>query len=159
MDFKDFSEELQKAMLKTLRSLSSKGAMKLLGEDFVKDLKKSLRLGRAAKENLESAKTLKRLSKPYKDHRRRLKGKGLLHNDTTASKSNLTQTGEMIDDINSVPRKRSVTVGFKSRSSRDKAKWNTDSGRPFMNVTKGQFKRIVKKLNKRVSKLLKQNLK
>ena len=147
MEFKDFSKELQQAMLKTLRSLSSKSAMKLLGEDFVKDLKKSLRLGRAAKEFNGSASTIKKLSKPYKDQRRRLKGKGLLHNETTPAKSNLTQTGEMIDDINTKARKREVTVGFKSRSSRDKAKWNTDSGRPFMNVSKGQFKRIVRKLN------------
>lgn len=58
----------------------------------------------------------------------------------TGLKSNLTQTGKMLDSLTVVrATKDQLFIGFKSQKESDKAKGNADRGRPFMFLSKGEI--------------------
>jgi hypothetical protein len=94
---------------------------------------------------------LKALSPRYKKQRRRLKKAGKLSGETTPNKSNLTQTRQM---LNSVASKALTGVGIvyiDNSEARDKAEYQEDAGRKFMNLSKTETKQLVKLIEEQIS--------
>jgi hypothetical protein len=84
---------------------------------------------------------LKPLSPSYIKARQKMN----LSPDTSPSKSNLTKSGDMLDDITANVKasndKINITIGFNSAKERKKAGYVSDE-RPFMNLTKAEEKQL-----------------
>ena len=72
-----------------------------------------------------------------------------LSGKTTKGKSNLTQTGEMLEDLTVVSVKDGKTeIGFDNKESKDKAKWVSET-RPFNNLSKNEIRQLTQMLNEK----------
>lgn len=131
-------EHLKKTLTKAIESIS----LKEIGQYLADDIKLQTRLGYGVDAQGEDKKRLAPLSEGYIKQRRKMK----LSNMTTAKRSNLTQTGEMLDSIKGVVRDDKITLTFSNQFSKDKARWNTDKGRAFMNLSKTQILKLQKKI-------------
>ena len=62
----------------------------------------------------------------------------------TGRKSNLTFTGRMLDDL-IVKRstKKQLLIGFRTQFSEDKAEWQSEQGRPFMFLSRGEIQATI----------------
>jgi hypothetical protein len=91
-------------------------------------------------------KRLKPLSPEYKKERRRLKQKGRLSADTTPQKSNLTQSKQMLNSLDTKARDGVATVFLNNGEANEKAKYQAKDGRSFMNLSKTETQKITKTL-------------
>ena len=150
-NFKDAFNNIKKLVDK----LTDKSNMEKVGEETVKMVRKRTQLGygsnKGKKEKLEA------LSDAYKKQRKRLKKKGKLSKNTSAGKSNLTQSGDMLKDLDFDAKDNEVTIDFASELSKKKAVWVTDGDRPFLALTKQEIKRITKYLQDMADKLIKKS--
>lgn len=151
---KDFKRLYKRA----IQEILSKQNMRILGEDVAKGIKLRSQLGKRVKIDLGKGSKLKRLSDSYKKARRRARSRGRLSKDTQPSKSNLTLSGEMFRDIGAKAKFAQTTIGFKTKEARNKAKWVAEGGREFMHLSKAELKKITRKLDKKVRKILKKHL-
>jgi len=135
---------------RVINELSHKQFMRILGEESVKDIRTRTRLGRGVEKSLGNAKSLKKLSTGYKKYRKKIK----LSKETRPAKSNLTKTGEMLNEIGTKAKFGEFKIRLKSKRARQKARWNAEMGRVFMNMSKAELKKVVRRLNKRVDKLV-----
>lgn len=157
-------DQLIKSIKDSLENVESTRNMKKLADEMALQIKKRTRegfgtpkgsRGRGIKERL------KPLSQSTIDSRKRLRGKGQLSGKTSPSKSNLTETGQLLDSLRGrVPRKGEAEVSLRSgRRSKGKGKRITNdevaffvSGdRPFLDLSRSDFNKIVKKLEGQVS--------
>jgi hypothetical protein len=138
----DFSKNLNKIMEELLKEATKGDSLKDLGDEAAFLIQKRTRLGYGAAEQGGSKQKLEPLSGPYKKQR-----KSKISGPTTPAKSNLTLSGQMLDNIESfISEDGKVTVGFKEGSvAFDKAKWNSKL-RPFNFLTKAEIAQLRKKL-------------
>lgn len=137
---------------KVIEKITSKKCMSDLGKEIIAMVEKRTKLGYGSKDGTK--KKLTPLSPPYKKYRKNLKNpkeskaknKPNLSGNTSPSKSNLTLTGKMLEDMKEDSSIGKVIVDFKSDFSREKAEWNTEKGRAFMELTKQEEKRVAKKV-------------
>lgn len=120
--------------------------------DFAADLiKKRTRLGFGVDKHGGRKSKLAPLTDAYKKQRKRHKPKG----PTTPSKSNLTNTGDMLDDIEAkVETGGDIKIGFSKKKNKDVAKW-VSKKRPFNFLSSPELKQIKNYLNELAKKLLK----
>jgi len=112
-------------------------------------IKKRTRLGYGVEHHGAKKNRLDKLSDGYKATRKRHKPKG----PSTASKSNLTYTGKMLDDLVAEPNGQGkAKIRLRTDLSRDKAKW-VSGKRPFLNLSKSEMKQLQQLLNKKLTKL------
>ena len=85
-----------------------------------------------------------------------------LSSKTTPAKSNLTLTGEMLDDLTFKLKGsdilRKVEIAIYEEESRKKARWVTDGGRPFLGLSDNEKKFIIRLLFKKVEERINKNL-
>lgn len=83
--------------------------------------------------------TLKPVTKQYAKWRKKQKR----HPQAASGrKSNLTFSGKMLNDL-IVKRatKTQLLIGFRTQLSEDKAEWQSDQGRPFMFLSRGEIQK------------------
>lgn len=131
-------DKLRQKLDKLLDGLLGSTEMKEIGEYAAGLIKERTRKGFGS-DNGKSSR-LQKLKPGYTKQRQKLKAKGQLSNETTPNKSNLTKTGEMLDNIQVTPGKNEVTLGFTGKNQQ-KAQYVTEKGRPFFGLsTKEQWK-------------------
>lgn len=154
----DPSKDIQD-MLKKLTKAKDELQDKLLevGEEAVTLIRKRTRLGYGVSEQGGKKKRLKKLDegntkKPYTKRRKNISLSSL----TTPAKSNLTQSGAMLDDLEATKTSNgNIEIGFSTELSEDKATWNTDKGRPFNNLSKSEQRQLKDMLTEKLEKILK----
>lgn len=152
MNLKDFTDKFKEAMEDIVDNISKPEAMEKLGEAAAELIKKRTRLGYGVDESGGSKAKLKPLSEPYKKTRKKHKPTG----PSTPAKSNLTYTGQMLDDLGPTSSSEGhVEIGFKTEESAQKAEWVTEGGRPFNNLSKSEIKQIEQALSEEVAKRIK----
>ena len=129
-----------------------------IAEEAVITIRNRTRAGRGISGN--GTEKLKPLSEPYVKHRKKFKG---LSSKTTPKKSNLTYTGEMLDDLTYKYLKndkvfKEVEISIYEAYSKKKAQWVTEGGRPFLGLSDNEKRFITRKLVKKVEERLNKNL-
>ena len=131
-------KKIRKKLEKVRNDATNKTFMKSLGEFVANLIRKRTRLGYGVDDQGEKKKKLKKLSDGYVNQRKRSR----VASATSPKKSNLTNTAEMLDDLEPKKTKKGkTTIGFKSKHSDDKAGW-VSKDRPFNNVSSSEMKQI-----------------
>jgi hypothetical protein len=132
-------------------------SMKFIGNFGARLIRKRTRLGYGS--NNGKKERLEKLSPLYKKQRKKFSG---LSSKTTAGKSNLTRTGQMLDSI------KSKVTGYGQAEiyldgSRDDDLTNDkvreyveDNGRPFFNFTTQEEKQITRIISKRLKTFIRE---
>jgi len=150
-DIKELMKKLEKAREELQDNVVE------VGNEAADLIRKRTRLGYGVSEQGGKKTRLKKLDdgnpkKPYTKRRRQLE----LSGNTTPAKSNLTQSGAMLDDLEATKTsKGKAEIDFKTEESKDKAKWNTDKGRPFNNLSKSEYNQLKEIIQKKIEKILK----
>lgn len=144
--FSDIPDLVEKA----LKDMTSKKQLRITGEETKKLIQKRTRLGGGVSGPLGQRTKLKPLSDGYKKQRKRMP----LSSTTKPSKSNLTQTGEMLRDIGVKIRNGGISLRFVSSGAKKKARWVQDAGRTFFFVSGPEFKQLQLNIRKRVQNIL-----
>lgn len=147
--------DIPKLAERALKDASSKSQLETLGQEAKALIQKRTRLGGGVESSLGPRTQLKKLSEPYKKQRRKLKRDSKLSDTTTPAKSNLTQTGQMIESIDVNVSNGKVSLFFSNTKAKLKAKWVQDGGRGFFNISKPEFNQLQKNLQERVQSILK----
>jgi hypothetical protein len=137
-------------VLKQIEALRDKAEKEFTktGNEAVELIKKRTRLGYGVDKPRGTKTKLKKLNSDYVASRKRNRPTG----PTTPAKSNLTQSGDMLDDLEA--KKQTSTryeITFKRKESRDKAEW-VSKDRAFNNLSKSEIKQLAKKLQDRINK-------
>lgn len=151
----EFPHHLKTALEKAKQELLSPSSLQQIGDDIAEQLRLRARLGNGLGENYTDPAKLKPLSPKYVEQRKKMKD---LSEETTPKKSNLTQTGEMLDDIIARINGFKITITFKEQFSKDKARWNSVKGRPFMHISRVQVQRLTNDMQSKLRSNLKKYL-
>jgi hypothetical protein len=146
-------KNLQKRLEDSFEALTTKKNMTKIGKYLVADMQKRVRLGYGAPKQLGPRKSLKSLkdhSPEYKAYRK--KKKAILDSTTRPGKQNLTFTGQLVRDLRLIKvTKANFIVGHSQNSRTGESLTNRDlsgfvqiKGRPYMNVTNLEFKRLLR---------------
>lgn len=115
--------------------------LKKIALDLADQVKKRTRSGKGSTETGNET-NLKPLAPSYVKARSKMK----LSPDTSPATSNLTQTGDMLNDITANVTasndKINITIGFNSAKERKKAGYVSED-RPFMSLTKAEEQQLV----------------
>ena len=146
---KNFSRDIQRAIDKAIDA----STLNETGRYLANQIKIRTRQGRGV-ENSEDRTTyrLKPLSSSYVAQRRRLRRLGLLSRSTSAARSNLTRTGEMLDSIDFTTnnREKSIYLDFSNRASQQKAEY-VSNDRPFFNLSQGDINEVTRRWNEKIA--------
>lgn len=161
-DIKDFSKILEREMKAIEADVKKPTNMKYLAQNLRQDIVKRSRLGFSVERNGDSKKKFKALSESYKKQRKKQLGfwtrpDGLvvpitdkkylkqnsinLSSNTSASKSNVTRTGQMLDSLGEKVGFGKFSIEFKNAEAREKAEY-VQNDRPFMYASKQELKRL-----------------
>lgn len=128
-------------------------------QETADDIKKRTRMGYGVEKDFDPKAPLKYLSQKYVDYRKK-DPNGELSSATSARKSNLTYTGQMLDALRGSSKgkyqgeiwlqdDRKPTKNQKrSFGNNDLAVWNAEKGRNFMAISDLEFKRLNQKIEK-----------
>jgi hypothetical protein len=126
---------------KTIGGVFGLESMRLLGEESIKIIRRRTRLGFGVARVEGSRFRLRPLSTRYVQ--KRSDSSEELSPYTKINRSNLTYSGEMLDEMDLKKlRQGSVIIGFSNNASLKKAEWNTDMGRPFNHMSKLEIKQL-----------------
>ncbi len=122
--------------------------MTQVGDEAVELIKNRTRKGFGVEAQGGNKKKLKKLSDKYKKSRKKNKPKG---HSATAGKSNLTHSGDMLEDLEAKKRGNKVRIDLASKESADKAEW-VSKDRAFNNLSKSELKQLKQSLEKKIKK-------
>lgn len=131
--------------------------MKDLAEFSIGLIVKRTRLGYGVNKNLGQRSPLRRLSANYVLSRRRFSG---LAESTTAGKSNLTRTGQLLSSMQIVSSRPGYVVigprGIRSDGKRNEkiAEYQKAQGRIFNNLSLNEYKQLIRHYRKTFGDLL-----
>lgn len=148
MNFKTLTIKLQNL----IHELEDKALYSEIGQDVSKNVKDRTRSGFGVEDNGAKAVKLKALKSSYKKERRRLRKTGKLSSDTSPAKSNLTKTGEMVDSVTYTADPKSVNIYIKGPKNKEKAKYQVNEGRSFMNLSKREIQDITDIIEEKLKK-------
>jgi hypothetical protein len=147
----DFAKKLKEIKDDVINELNKKESLQDIGDKASNLVFKRTRLGYGVDSQGGAKTRLNPLSDSYKKVR---KGEHLSES-TTPGKSNLTETGEMLNDLHAIVKGEGlINIGFKTKLSSDKASWNTDKGRPFMNLSAPEIKQLQNYLKDKLSQII-----
>ena len=163
---KDEFDKFESNLRRALRTLASPSYMKEIGEKARELIYNRTKLGDSVEETGGEKKKLKKLSPSYKDQRAGKvafitkkaksgnvvipiipKNKPSLHGTTTAGKSNLTFTGQMLDSIKVLLSTGKVSIkptGGRNKSDLDNLEVAelVSKERPFNNLSRSEIKQM-----------------
>lgn len=147
-----FEKILEQLGKKIIDEFKSKESLQTLGDEAAALIKKRVKLGYGLSESNGTKEKLKALSPGYKKQRK----KDTLHSSTTPNKSNLTNTGQMLDNLKAtIKSEDTVSIGFTNTEAKDKAEWVTEGGRPFNHISKAEYKQLENSLKDKLYKRIK----
>lgn len=153
-------DPFSKAMQEALRKATQPNEMKKLGEEAAEMIKTRTRLGYGVERSGTKRERLDPLAESTKESKKQKRKRGELSPLTTPSRSNLTDTGELLDSqqVTSVAQVE-VTIGPKGRrkdgkTNEEVGSYVTENGRPYNNLSDVEEKRITESLRKRVQNLV-----
>ena len=164
IDLKDFPKYLQDSIQSALDEVLSERNVSKMAEDVADQIRLRTRLGNGIDSNGGEPRKLEKLKESYIKERR----KKPLSEETKATKSNLTRTGKMLNDIVGTAEGTSIVISFKDPDSAMKAKYNSEAvtyseyrkpARPFFFVSRVQIQRITNEIEKKLGDQIKKNLK
>lgn len=180
----DFSKKLDKVLKDAIKEIQRPSNMQKIGMSLRDDVVKRTRLGYGVEKNGANKYRFKPLSDSYVAQRRgklgfwtNANGKAVpidpsksksaksylaknrirLDSNTSPKKSNLTQTGAMLDFVGVLAGVGRFIIGFKTTKQARKASY-VSKDRPFMNASKQEIKRVVKDISTRLSIIVKSKL-
>lgn len=134
-----FEDEIEKKLNSLLKEMTSKSNLKKIGLFAASLIKKRTRLGYGVRLMNGSKEKLKKLSDSYKKQRKNMD----LSGKTTENRSNLTQTGRMLDDLTAwINANGSATIGIEDAESYLKMGWAHETGREFNLLSEAEIKQI-----------------
>ena len=142
-DLKNFFTKLKRAT----RQAQSKPQLKSLALEAIRLITVRTRLGYGVEKPLGQRSKLRPLSPNYINFRSK---SSKLSSMTTAKRSNLTFTGQLIDSLDIITSKSGgVTIGPKGRrsdgeSNANIAKFQAEQGRVFMNLSRLEFQQLLR---------------
>ena len=149
--------DLKKKLEDKFGSITSKKNMLKLGKHLVTDMQTRIRLGYGVKEQLGKRESFKSMGKTGKGHTPRYiayrkKNKALLDSTTRPTKQNLTFTGQLVRDLRVLKATKSnFLIGHSKKNRTGETLTNRRlsgfvqiQGRPYMNVTNLEFKRLLR---------------
>lgn len=142
--------DLTKIVDDLVEQITSRELKKIIGEYIVERIQRRTRLGKGVQEFKGQPEKLKPLSKSY--IKKRIKDSNL-SSKTTPKRSNLTRTGQMLDDLTFKIQGDKIEVGFKSRKSALKAGYVSDD-RPFLTLSKPEYEGLERIVRDYVKKAL-----
>jgi len=148
---KKISDVLKLKLDNAVKSLLTPKFMGELADNIKTDIIKRTKLGYGVEKSEGPQSKLKPLSPEYKKARKELQ----LGEFASPAKSNLTLTGDMLNDLKSKVTETKVTIFLGSQFSKDKAKWNAERGRTFMNISKTQIAKLTSLITLKLKELLK----
>jgi hypothetical protein len=151
LDLKDFAKKIDDL----LRNALDKGTFNEIGKKTADNIKTRTKLGKGLEDNNKNTKSLKPLSEGYKKKRKGLKKQGKLAVDTTPAKSNLTQTGDMLNSIKYEASNNEVRIYIEGSSNNKKATDQEQQGRKFMRLSKAEIKDVVDIIEKELERQIK----
>lgn len=146
----NMSKELKNKLESAAKSVESKSFLTKLYNQIIEEIYKRTKLGYGVNARGDSQTKLKPLSESYKKQRKGMK----LASDTSPSKSNLTKTGDMLNDLKCMDTPTGVSIHFKSTFSQQKVEWNRLKGRTFFNVSKTQITNITAQIKAKLKEIL-----
>lgn len=144
------SDDIIKQIESALQAGVSKDNLRKTAKETTENIKKRTRLGRGVEKDGDRLSRLEPLEDSYKRQRRNLRKKGKLSSQTAPAKSNLTKSGEMLDDLTYKVRQDGFEIGFKSRENEKKAEYVHKNGRKFMFLSKFELKLIIEGIIDRI---------
>lgn len=146
MDFKDLKKKIDGA----LKQIVNKDTFNEIGKTTSKSIQTRTRLGKGVDQSEGKFVQLKPLKESTKSIRKNKKAKGHLSNLTTPTKSNLTDTGEMLESLKWQSTDTEVRIYIDGPENEKKAKDQVAQGRKFMNLSKSEVAQIVSYINKKI---------
>lgn len=142
------STTLGKTLAGFIPAIKTPESMRKYGQMAADIIKLRTRLGSGVSSDGADKGPLKKLADSTKQKRQYLADKGKLSSDTSVGKSNLTESGQLLDSMKVISTEYgSAKIG--PSGSRDDGKKNedigdyvTDAGRPFNNLAKVEIKRV-----------------
>lgn len=156
---KDFAKNFEREMNKALEKATGKQVLEEGKDLVVSDIKKRVTLGYGVERTGGTKKRFDRLSSSYVTQRRRDKKKGKLGKNATPKKSNLHKSGKMIEeDLDGVVDGKTIIIGMQTDRSAKIAAF-VEKKRPFLNLSKGEVKRITKFFQSQITEIFRKALK
>lgn len=144
-------KQLQNKLSAIIKDSITTDLMREIVNTSAENVKTRTRRGFGVKKEGDRAEKLKGISESYKKQRRRLKKQGKLSSDTSPAKSNLTRSGEMVNNVKGkVESSTKGTILIDGDKNRNKAKYQAEEGRTFMNLSKAEIKDIEKVIEQHI---------
>lgn len=140
----EFAKKLDKALTQIKKDAESK-LLDKAAEGLRDDMKARIRRGFGVSTNGGKKKPFKPLSDSYRKQRKNM----TLSSETSRGKSNVTQTGDMIDSMTV----KNGKVTLEGDENKKKAGYVQET-RPFMHASKQEIKRVTQNLREQVYALL-----
>lgn len=159
IDFKKAISNITKELEASIKRTTDRNSMQKYAKFLAGEIKLRTRLGYGVEENEGEKKRLAPLAKSTKTQRQARKDKGRLSNSTDPNKSNLTQTGQLLDALDGrATGSAQAEVFLRDQRSADSLT-NTElagyheegKGKPkriFMRVSKQELKRLTDQIRK-----------
>jgi len=123
----------------------------ILAEELKKGIYTRTKLGYGVSEMFGKQFKLPALSDDYKIWRKKHK----VDSTSSASKSNLTQSGEMLNSLQVKSTPRGAEISIEGSRNQKLKQYNEESGRPFFYISSVQLRELVVKLQNMISKAIK----
>ena len=146
----DLDDWLKRELGMVLKKATSERELKQLGEKTTKRVHDRIKKGYGVKRDGAQEERLKPLAGSYVEQRKRMS----LHPSTSPSKSNLTQTGEMLGDLTYEVAIGHLTIKYKTAESKTKAK-HVSKKRPHMHLSADEIEDFAEDLDNVVARLIK----
>lgn len=143
----DKIRRLQVEVEKAIRDIVSSSSLEKIASDLPERIKVRTRLGYGVSKTGGPREKLKPLSSSTQRSKNYKKNRGELSDQTTPRRSNLTDTGQLLDSLE-VKSERNGEVQIRPKGNRNTevARYVTDGGRPFLDLSKPELKSFVEKL-------------
>lgn len=158
------TKRLRNAISSVMPAIVSPAQMRKYGELAAGMIKLRTRLGSGVVRDGADKQKLKPLKPSTVERRKSLKEKGRLSGETSPRKSNLTQSGQLLDSVQ-VTNAGVATVSVGPRGGRDEGLTNqkvaehvTDAGRPFNSLSKIETKRLHDEVKRNLREAIKRVL-
>lgn len=119
-----------------------------IGKTVAERVKRRTRLGKGVDKDGAKAEKLEKLSDRYIE--KRSKNKSKLSKETRPKKSNLTFSGDMLDNIDYKVEGDTIIIFIEGKHNNDKAQWVTDGGRAFMNLSSPEQNEVIRIIRQRI---------
>jgi len=164
------SDDNLKLIKKSLDKIFAQSNMAKWMQETADDIKKRTKLGYGVEKDMASREKFDNLSDHYVKFRKE-NPYNELDGSTSPGKSNLTYSGQMLNalrgasksayqgDIYLDNKRRRLEGDSKSFTNNELAVWNAEKGRNFLAISDLEYKRLVQKIEKELTKEIRQAFK